>query len=522
VQLSITPRPVTAKPYPQQKSYGDPDPALTWQLVAGNLVNSDTLTGTLTHAGVNVGKYEITQQDMLSNPNYDVTYRPDSMTITRAALTVTPDSGQAKVYGDIDPVLTFPVSGWKYSDEDDSAAIITGSLNRDLGDTVATYEITNTGTPQLTAGGNYEVKLVNGKTFSITPAAQSITFNPRPLINIREGSYALEATASSGQTPIFRITAGDSLVELAGDMLLLKQAGAITVVAYLQPNPNYYDAQEIAKEITLEKMSDNNNVMTINVTNASRTPDTSSANASANGYHYWIVDSLDVPTVQVDVFTENPYAKVIYDGREAASFTVNVDRGGVHRIPFAVKAEDGTTRSDTIMVERYLNFSYYTRVKWDNTMFISLGLLKEMEYDVLSCSWYEDGRLLTTGASFSMGDNMENVLRPEVEYYFVLETGEGVIRSTSRIFKSTVPGGFHVYPTFIPRLSGAALNVYANSQVSGEERERNGVIIYDVNGAIVRQESLFNGRAELTTISNLPPGIYIVKVKNWQTKIVVQ
>ncbi|MDR0711252.1 MAG: T9SS type A sorting domain-containing protein, partial [Prevotellaceae bacterium] len=446
-----------------------------------------------------------------------------------ATLTITPDSGQTKVYGDSDPVLTFSVSGWQRGDESDSANIIKGALNRDPGDTVATYYIKNDGGAPVSAGSNYEVKFIENKTFSITRASQSIAFNPPTLINIREGSYILKATASSGLTPIFRITAGNSLVELDGDTLLLKQAGDIIVEAYLLPNPNYYDAEEVAKKITIEKRSSNNNVMDINVINASKAPDTSSANAE--GYRYWITDKPDAgllssgSILEIVIATADPYAKVIIGGDtfcQSASFTYHVDRGGMYRIPFAVEAEDGTMRNDTITVECYLNFSYYTRVKWDNTMFISVGLLEEREYEVFSCSWYGDDRLLATGPSFSMGDNLEHVMKPGVNYYFVLETSEGVIRSTSRIFEETVPGGFRIHPTIIRHYAGETLYVNANSQSSGEERGRNGVTIYNINGAIVYEEPLLNGRAELTKISSLDPGIYIIKVKNWQTKIVVQ
>src|SRR5205823_3010099 len=39
--LSVTPRPVTATADPQSKTYGDGDPALTYLLSSGNLVNGD-------------------------------------------------------------------------------------------------------------------------------------------------------------------------------------------------------------------------------------------------------------------------------------------------------------------------------------------------------------------------------------------------------------------------------------------------------------------------------------------------
>jgi hypothetical protein len=147
-------------------------------VVAGSIVNSDTLTGTLTHAGVNVGKYEITQQVALSNPNYTVTYQPDSITITPATLTVTPDSGQTKVSGSSDPTLTYAASGWKNGD---SQTLLSGALSRVAGETVGSYNIT-AGT--LSAGRNYTINFTAGVQFTITSALlhpDSIRINGTPI-----------------------------------------------------------------------------------------------------------------------------------------------------------------------------------------------------------------------------------------------------------------------------------------------------------------------------------------------------
>ena len=43
--LEITPRPITVTADAKSKVYGDPDPALTYQVTAGNLVGSDDIDG---------------------------------------------------------------------------------------------------------------------------------------------------------------------------------------------------------------------------------------------------------------------------------------------------------------------------------------------------------------------------------------------------------------------------------------------------------------------------------------------
>ncbi len=47
---------------PQTKTYGEADPALTYQITSGALVNGDSFTGGLVRApGENVGSYAISQ-----------------------------------------------------------------------------------------------------------------------------------------------------------------------------------------------------------------------------------------------------------------------------------------------------------------------------------------------------------------------------------------------------------------------------------------------------------------------------
>jgi hypothetical protein len=234
--------------------------------------------------------------------------------------------------------------------------------------------------------------------------------------------------------------------------------------------------------------------------------------------HYWIADTLKVPVVTVTITTQDPNAKVIYEGEEVASFPKDVSRGGRHTIPFLVRAGDGSTRCDTLIVERYLDFGRYARVKWDNTMCVNLRLLTTENYRMATCRWYEDGKMVKEGLSFTKGNSITDVFIPNVEYYFELETeAEGRIRSTPHISKETFPGGFLVYPTLLH--SGATLSVDANTE-DREGEQAGSVSIYNITGVLVVQQPLAESHARLQL--NLLPGVYIVKIKNWQTKIVVE
>ncbi|MGH2198777.1 MBG domain-containing protein, partial [Enterococcus faecalis] len=75
--LGVTQRAITVSADAQSRVYGNANPALTWQVTSGSLVNGDGLTGGLatTASGTsNVGSYAITQGDLAASSNYAVTY----------------------------------------------------------------------------------------------------------------------------------------------------------------------------------------------------------------------------------------------------------------------------------------------------------------------------------------------------------------------------------------------------------------------------------------------------------------
>lgn len=168
--LTITFRPVTVSADAQSKTYGEADPALTYQISSGSLAFTDHFAGALARdPGENVGSYAITQGTLVLNGNYTLSYIGATLTINKLAVTVTAD-GQTKVYGDADPALTYAftpalVSGDSFS----------GSLTRDAGEDVGTHAITQ-GT--LALSSNYDVTYV-GANLTITKRPVEITADPQ-------------------------------------------------------------------------------------------------------------------------------------------------------------------------------------------------------------------------------------------------------------------------------------------------------------------------------------------------------
>ena len=80
-KLTITPKAITVKADDLSKIYGESDASLTY--TANGLVGSDTLVGSLKReSGENAGKYTISQDIVLANQNYTITFTDGVYTIT--------------------------------------------------------------------------------------------------------------------------------------------------------------------------------------------------------------------------------------------------------------------------------------------------------------------------------------------------------------------------------------------------------------------------------------------------------
>ena len=154
----------------QSKVYGDVDPVLDYTVSGYENGDTDTiLSGALGRvAGEDIDMYAINLGSLSAGSNYDITFIGADFEITKATLTVTVDANQSKVYGDIDPVFNYTVSGYANGD---TAIILTGLLSRDSGENVGIYTI-NQGS--LTVNDNYDLTFV-GADFEITKATLTVT-----------------------------------------------------------------------------------------------------------------------------------------------------------------------------------------------------------------------------------------------------------------------------------------------------------------------------------------------------------
>ena len=168
--LTITPRALTVAADAKNRVYRDANPALTYQITTGSLINNDQLGGALATAATlasNVGGYAITQGTLGVGGNYALTYQGATLTVTARPISITADA-QSRVYGDANPALTYQIGGRGLANGDTlSGVLATGATPASA---VGGFAITQ---GSLAASANYAVAFT-GATLSVTPRPISI------------------------------------------------------------------------------------------------------------------------------------------------------------------------------------------------------------------------------------------------------------------------------------------------------------------------------------------------------------
>ncbi|MDB5612342.1 MAG: filamentous hemagglutinin N-terminal protein [Bradyrhizobium sp.] len=166
--LSVTAAPLTVTANAQSRLYGAANPALTY--VSSGMLNGDTLSGGLATTATttsNVGAYGITQ-GTLANSNYAISYAGANLSVTVAPLTVTADA-QSRLYGAVNPALTYVSSGLSNGDTLSGSLATTATTTSNVG----AYGITQ---GSLSATSNYALSYV-GANLSVTAAPLTVSAN---------------------------------------------------------------------------------------------------------------------------------------------------------------------------------------------------------------------------------------------------------------------------------------------------------------------------------------------------------
>ena len=164
--LTINPVAITIDAIDTEKEFGATDPAFTYDITSGSLVNGDTsLGGSLgRESGEDIGDHMITIGTVASeSPNYDITFVDGKLTITALSVDVTVNDVE-KYYGDSDPTVTFTFDPPTLPNGD--PITLAGATEREPGDALGDYAIAQ-GT--INGGGNVTINSFTGGTLTIVP-----------------------------------------------------------------------------------------------------------------------------------------------------------------------------------------------------------------------------------------------------------------------------------------------------------------------------------------------------------------
>ncbi|PND36431.1 hypothetical protein C1O66_22350 [Paucibacter aquatile] len=188
-QLAVTPRPITVQADNKQKTFGAPDPALSFSITEGNLVAGDSLAGSLSRvAGESVGAHAILAAN-LSNSNYAITRRDGELSISPAL--------NANVIAGNQPALTFVISSSPTGSLPSGAASSSGLQLVDSG-------------PAPTPSGSAAAP------GAATPAATSAT---------GETSSSSSSSSDGGNAPSSAALLGSGNTSVGGTRIFVRQGG---------------------------------------------------------------------------------------------------------------------------------------------------------------------------------------------------------------------------------------------------------------------------------------------------------
>ena len=226
--FAITKAALTITSKAQTKVYGTTDPTLTY--VINGYVNGDDETSLLTAvsinrtSGENAGKYAITSSGATSN-NYQISFIPDSLTITKATIYITANSA-TRIYGDANPTFTVTASGFVGNE---TASVIdvlpTASTTASLTSSVSKYLITPNGGSDNNYYFNYiaDTLYIIQRDLTATAIDTSMIYgNTKPTFQIAYSGFVNGDNASViDQQPIAtcnKTNAGLYTISLSGGM----------------------------------------------------------------------------------------------------------------------------------------------------------------------------------------------------------------------------------------------------------------------------------------------------------------
>lgn len=225
--IKVLPREVKLIAEPHEKIYGDPDPAPSWRIEGGVIQAGELESLTLTReAGEDVGRYQYlfdeAQLDERDLGNYTITYIPEYLTITPAALTITAKDARRPLKTE-NPPFTAQYSGFKRGE---GPEVLAGELAFDCeagyASPVGKYPII----PHGLTSDNYAITYVDG-TLTVYDGAGLVLEKAadRDVVLMGEKvAYTITVT-NTGERALDEVTVQDEMTGITGEIEALPGEG---------------------------------------------------------------------------------------------------------------------------------------------------------------------------------------------------------------------------------------------------------------------------------------------------------
>ncbi|EHO11642.1 bacterial surface protein 26-residue [Myroides odoratimimus CIP 101113] len=566
--LTIIPTLLIVTANPQSKVYGDVDPALDYTV--SGLVNNDketaVLSGSLSRAlGEDVGTYAITQGDLKANGNYALSFTGADLNIIPVVLTVTVNP-QSKVYGAVDPSLSYTVSGLVNNDKE--TAVLSGSLSRAVGEDVGTYAIAQ---GDLKANGNYTVDFIGANlTIEKAPIIGMVLKGGTYVYDTKEKSVLLSSTlpigtkvtyknnkqTEAGEYEVTALIEGDNYIPLLlKTKLIINKApqhiefNALSPVLY----DNLLQLQLIANSsVDLPINYTYMNVGTTVVATVTSTglvkvlhPGSVVITAHQDGNNNYEpaqsvsqiliiksdkaeINSLIINGREIGELSSNKLFMLHCDEidkqvevelvtSEGASvnignhFFIDTPKAGIYNRGIVVKSHSGTITNRYILsIERPFNFEDIVIQKFDNTLLVNNNPLTNGGYRFVGYKWFKNGKLIGTEQVYSVGNHRDDLLDIDALYSLELTTDKGeIIHSCPAMIKYTHTNSIKLYPN--PVVKNGVMEIALDYPESSLKNIIGSV--YSLTGQFLFKVSLENKISEVILPNTLVEGVYLMIIK---------
>lgn len=205
--------------------------------------------GTPVAAPTYAGSYAV--KASLSNSKYQATIASATLVIAKANQTISFAPLATKAYGS----GAFNVAATATSRLPVRFTIVSGPA-RISGNTITPIGVGTVVVRASQAGnGNYNVAAPVDRPFTVTKAAQTITFDALPSKTYGNAPFALSATSSAGLPVSFQVVSGPAT--LYGNKLTLSGVGRVTVRAIQAGNGNYNAAPAVVRAFDVTSANPN-------------------------------------------------------------------------------------------------------------------------------------------------------------------------------------------------------------------------------------------------------------------------